>query len=95
MRFPANITSSCIWVAKVNHRQSAQNALTCIEKKKSNSGGHNNRKFNSVKFLMFPITTNCSAWLVQCLTREKRDNRRHSTTSFCQNVSVAGTRYQK
>ncbi|CAH3190009.1 unnamed protein product, partial [Porites evermanni] len=21
---------------------------------------------------MFPITTNCSAWLVQCLTREKR-----------------------
>ena len=42
--------------------------------KKSNSGGHNNRKFNSVKFLMFPITTNCSAWLVQCLTREKRDN---------------------
>ena len=55
--------------------------------KKSNSGGHNNRKFNSVKFLMFPITTNCPAWLVQCLTREKRDNRRHSTTSFCQNVS--------
>ena len=63
--------------------------------KKSNSGGHNNRKFNSVKFFMFPITTNCSAWLVQCLTREKRDNRRHSTTSFCQNVSVAGTSYQK
>ena len=42
--------------------------------KKGNSGGHNNRKFNSVKVLMFPITTNFSAWLVQCLTREKRDN---------------------
>ena len=25
--------------------------------KENNSGGHNNRKFNSVKFLMFPITT--------------------------------------
>ena len=45
------------------------------------------------EYEFFPVLSRARAW-ANVILAEKRDSRRHSTTSFSENVVVAGTSYQ-
>ena len=89
---PVSQSNHCIWYSNVKVLV-IERSCSHFRTRKETKESFRFKDEDDNEYKIFPILSSALAW-TSVILAGKRDSRRHSTTSFSENVVVAGTSYQ-